>query len=643
MWLGENNLGEIGVCRPRLFDPINRLKPAGGKGIDIHQNRLSPGSHGTNFPFRSNLSYYMGMFTSVLIANRGEIAVRVIRACKELGITTVAVYSELDRDALHVRLADQAYALGGETAAESYLNTDRMIEIVQESGAEAVHPGYGFFSENADFARAISDLGVAFIGPPPAAIEVMGDKISARQAAEKVGVFGVPGTTDLITDPQQVLDFGAEHGWPVAIKAAYGGGGRGMKVVGGADEVEAAIESAQREALAYFGRDEIYMERYLSNPRHVEVQVLADTHGNTISLGTRDCSSQRRHQKLIEEAPAFGIDQKTLDDMCQAAIDVAVGCDYTNAGTVEFLFEDGAFYYLEMNTRLQVEHPVTELVTGVDLVEQQLRVAAGEPLTISQDDVTITGHAIEIRINAEDPAEGAFLPSPGPVTTLTPPDGFSTRFDTGYESGDEISQFYDNLVGKLIVWGKDRDTAIRRALRALDELQIEGVSTTIPADKVILESAEFHNNTHSTNWVENGLDLTGVVSVAGAPTSDTEEPLAKKNVPVEVNGRKYDVTLWVPETVGAPAAPTRARRAPASSSGGSAGGDGTIAAPMQGTIVGVHVEVGDTVSAGDAVVVLEAMKMENSINADIDGTVAEVAVAVGDSVGAGDLLVEIEA
>ena len=582
------------------------------------------------------------MFSKVLIANRGEIAVRVIRACKELGIETVAVYSELDRDSLHVRLADVAFALGGQTAAESYINLDRMLEVIAESGAEAVHPGYGFFSENAGFARAITDLGVTFIGPPTEAIEIMGDKISAREAAEKVGVFGVPGTTDLITGPQQVLDFGAENGWPVAIKAAYGGGGRGMKVVEGADAVEAAIESAQREALAYFGRDEIYMERYLSNPRHVEVQVLADTHGNTLSLGTRDCSSQRRHQKLIEEAPATGIDPEILDAMGQAAIDVAVGCNYTNAGTVEFLYEDGSFYYLEMNTRLQVEHPVTELVTGVDLVEQQLRVAAGEELSFGQDDVTITGHAIEIRINAEDPAEGAFLPSPGPISQLTVPDGFGTRFDTGYETGDEISQFYDNLVGKLCVWGKDRPTAIARTLRALNELTVEGVATTIPADIAILEAEEFQGNTHSTNWVENGLDLTGVRSSPGKPGETDDGPLVKKNVPVEVNGRKYDVTLWVPESVGATAPTPRRRSAAGSSAGSSGGGSGAIEAPMQGTIVGVKVEVGDTVAVGDAVVVLEAMKMENAINADIDGTVSEIKVAEGDSVGAGDLLVKIE-
>ncbi len=585
------------------------------------------------------------MLKNVLVANRGEIAVRVIRACKELGITTTAVYSELDRDSLHVRLADQAFALGGQTAAESYLNTERMLEIIAESGADGVHPGYGFFSENADFARAITDMGVTFIGPPPEAIEVMGDKISAREAAEKVGVYGVPGTTELITDPAQVLAFGDDKGWPVAIKAAYGGGGRGMKVVAGPDEVEDAIESAQREALAYFGRDEIYMERYLSAPRHVEVQVLADTHGNVVSLGTRDCSAQRRHQKLIEEAPAPGIDQAILDDMSEAAKKVAVGCDYTNAGTVEFLYEDGSFYYLEMNTRLQVEHPVSELVTGIDLVEQQLRVAAGEELSFTQDDIEIRGHAIEIRINAEDPAEGAFLPSPGPITTLAAPDGFGTRFDTGYNSGDEISQFYDNLVGKLCVWGHDRPTAIRRALRALDELVIEGVATTIPADIAILESNEFQENTHSTNWVENGLDLTGIRYQGTTPSSgDDDEDLIERTMPVEVNGRRFDVKLWVPETSAAQSPKKKKKRSAGGSAGGSSGGgNGVIEAPMQGTIVDVQAAVGDTVSAGDTIVVLEAMKMENAITADIDGTIGEISVAQGDSVGSGDLLARITA
>ena len=460
------------------------------------------------------------VFSKVLIANRGEIAVRVIRACRELGVASVAVYSELDRDALHVRLADEAYALGGKTAAESYLDTDAILDAVDKSGADAVHPGYGFFSENADFARSITDRGVTFIGPPPEAIEVMGDKISARDAAERVDVHGVPGSTAILTDPAEVVAFGDRHGWPVAIKAAYGGGGRGMKVVTSADEAGDRLASAQREALAYFGRDECYMERYLTTPRHVEVQVLADTHGNCVYLGTRDCSAQRRHQKLIEEAPAAGIPDDIIERMGAAAVAVARGCDYVNAGTVEFLYEDGDFHYLEMNTRLQVEHPATELITGIDLVEQQLRIACGEPLPFTQDDIEIRGHAIEVRINAEDPAGGAFLPSPGPITALTSPDGFGTRWDTGYQAGDEISQFYDNLIGKLIVWGKDRDTAIDRALRALGELDIEGIATTIPADIAILEHPDFRANEHSTKWVEESLDLSDVHTAPAAGRAD---------------------------------------------------------------------------------------------------------------------------
>ncbi|MDE0236042.1 MAG: acetyl-CoA carboxylase biotin carboxylase subunit [bacterium] len=586
------------------------------------------------------------MLSKVLVANRGEIAVRVIRACRELGIATVAVYSDLDRSALHVRMADEAHALGGQTAAESYLNTEAILDVIDRSGADAVHPGYGFFSENADFARAITARGVAFIGPNPEAIEVMGDKISARQAAERVGVSGVPGTTDLITDPEQVRAFGAEHGYPVAIKAAYGGGGRGMKVVANESAVEEAIESAQREALSYFGRDEIYMERYLEQPRHVEVQVLADSHGNCVYLGTRDCSAQRRHQKLIEEAPAAGIDPEVLAAMGEAAVKVAQGCDYVNAGTVEFLYEDGQFYYLEMNTRLQVEHPATELVTGIDLVEQQIKVASGEPLPFTQDEIEISGHAIEVRINAEDPAEGAFLPSPGPITGLRAPSGYGTRWDGGYEAGDEISQFYDNLVGKLICWGRDRPTAIARTLRALDELEVSGVATTIPADKAILAHPDFAALTHSTKWVEETLDLTGVKSAPASPSSDTE-PLMQRDIDVEVNGQRYSVKMWVPETASAPsAAPAsgsanRPKRAAASKSGGSAG-SGEVTVPMQGTIVKVMVAAGDTVEAGDPIVVLEAMKMENNVCAEKSGTIAEVRVSEGDSVGGGDVVAVIQ-
>ena len=582
------------------------------------------------------------MFSRVLIANRGEIAVRVIRACRELGVATVAVYSELDRDALHTRLADEAFALGGQTAAESYLNTDAILDAIERSSADAVHPGYGFFSENADFARAITERGVTFIGPPPEAIEVMGDKISARQAAEAVGVHGVPGTTDFITDPDQVRAFGAEHGYPIAIKAAYGGGGRGMKVVADEAAIEEAIESAQRESLAYFGRDEIYMERYLTAPRHIEIQVLADNHGNAVYLAERDCSAQRRHQKLIEEAPAPGLPDDVRVAMGEAAVKVALGCGYTNAGTVEFLYEDGAFHYLEMNTRLQVEHPVTELVTGLDLVEQQLLVASGEPLAFGQDDVEIRGHAIEVRINAEDPAGGAFLPSPGRIETLRTPDGFGIRFDGGYEAGDEVSQYYDNLVGKLIAWGSDRDTAIRRTLRALADFEITGVATTIPADIAILEHDDFRNVAHSTKWVEETLDLSEVRADKGDGGVELDEPTVRRDISVEVDGKRCAVSMWVPERSAAPAAGAPRRRAGASSSGGGGSGSGQVTVPMQGTIVKVLVEVGDTVEAGDAVCVLEAMKMENNVAAEKAGTVTEVRVAPGDSVGGGDVVAVIE-
>ena len=583
------------------------------------------------------------MFSKVLIANRGEIAVRIIRACHEQGVATVAVYSDVDRNALHVRLADEAYALGGQTAAESYLNTDTILSIIERSGADAVHPGYGFFSENADFARAITERGVTFIGPPPEAIEVMGDKISARLAAERVDVASVPGTTDFITDPSEVLAFGAEHGWPVAVKAAYGGGGRGMKVVADADGAADAVESARRESLAYFGRDELYMERYLSAPRHIEVQVLADSHGNAVYLGGRDCSAQRRHQKLIEEAPAPGLSDEVRAAMGEAAVKVARGCDYTNAGTVEFLYEDGGFWYLEMNTRLQVEHPVTELVTGLDLVEQQLRIAAGEPLAFTQDDVEIRGHAIEVRINAEDPAGGAFLPSPGRITTLKAPDGFGVRFDTGFEAGDEVSQFYDNLIGKLIVWGADRDTAIRRMLRALDELDVRGVATTAPADVAILKHPDFVAATHSTKWVEETLDLSGVGSAKGDDDVDAPPGSVRRDTTVEVDGRRIEVSMWVPDPAEVGTLGGRPRRASAGPNASGGVGNGQVAVPMQGTIVKVLAAVGDAVEAGDTVCVLEAMKMENNVAADIAGTVTEVKVAVGDSVGSGDIVVVIEA
>ena len=578
-----------------------------------------------------------------MIANRGEIAVRVIRACRELGITSVAVYSELDRNALHVRLADEAYALGGETAADSYLNTSAILDAIEKSGAEAVHPGYGFYSENADFARAITERGVTFIGPPPEAIEVMGDKISARLAAEKVGVRGVPGTTEIIQHPDEVRSFADEHGYPVAIKAAYGGGGRGMKVVASAEEVDAALESAQREAESFFGRSECYMERYLTWPRHIEMQIIADQHGNTVWLGERDCSAQRRHQKLVEESPAPNFPDEVRQAMGAAAVAVAEGCDYTNAGTVEFLFQDGEFFYLEMNTRLQVEHPVSELVSGIDLVREQIRVASGEELSFGQEDIEQDGHAIEVRINAEDPAGGRFLPSPGTVNELKVPHGFGIRWDGGYEAGDTVSQFYDNLVGKLIVWGSDRATAISRMRSALVELEVGGIATTAAAHSAILASPDFQAGEHSTKWVEESLDLSDVVGKAGGTDQQTEEDelRVRKDVVLEVNGKRFEVAAWVPEVAGsAVKAASKPRRA--ASSSGNAAGSGQVAVPMQGTIVKVLVEVGQEVAEGDAVVVLEAMKMENNINADKAGSVVEVKVSPGDTVGAGDIVIVIE-
>ena len=583
------------------------------------------------------------MLQKVLIANRGEIAVRVIRTCREMGITTVAVYSELDRNALHVRLADEAYALGGQTAAESYLNTDAILDVIERSGADAVHPGYGFFSENTDFARAITSLGVTFIGPPPEAIEVMGDKISSRLAAEAAGVVGVPGRSQTLKGAKEVIDFGDEFGWPVAIKAAYGGGGRGMKVVNAPDEAEAALESAQREALSYFGRSECYVERYLSWPRHIEMQVLADSFGTTLWLGERDCSAQRRHQKLIEESPAPNFPDEIRRAMGEAAVKVSEACGYVNAGTVEFLYQDGEFFFLEMNTRLQVEHPVTELVTGLDLVEWQLRIAAGEPLTFSQDDIAHNGHAIEVRINAEDPANGKFIPTPGTITRFDQLSGPGVRLDAGYVGGDVISQYYDNLIAKLIVWAPDRERARRRMLRAIEETTIEGVATTLGADVIILSDEAFVHGTHSTKWVETDLDFSSIPNNAASVVS-IGEGRVRKDVTAEVNGRRVTVALWVPEDEDLPARPQSTALKPRRQhhSGVLGSGSGKVTVPMQGTIVKVNVTVGQTVEAGDTVVILEAMKMENSVNAEKTGVVKSVNVTTGASVSAGDVVVEIE-
>jgi acetyl-CoA/propionyl-CoA carboxylase biotin carboxyl carrier protein len=601
------------------------------------------------------------VLSKILIANRGEIAVRVIRACRELGITSVAVYSDLDRDSLHVRLADEAYALSGQTAAESYLDTEKILDVIERCGADAVHPGYGFFSENTDFARAITARGVTFIGPPPEAIEIMGDKVSSRIAAQEAGVAGVPGTTEFLTSPGQVVAFGEQHGWPVAIKAAYGGGGRGMRVVPSADKAAEALESAQSEALKGFGRAECYVERYLTWPRHVEMQVFADTLGNVVWVGERDCSPQRRHQKLIEESPAPLFADDIRQAMGEAAVKVTKACGYVNAGTVEFLFQDGEFYFLEMNTRLQVEHPVTELVTGLDLVAEQIRVASGEPLSFTQEEIERRGHAIEVRINAEDPAAGRFLPAPGTIATLRVPQGIGVRWDGGYEAGDTVSQFYDNLIGKLIVWGQNRDVAIARTIRALDEFEVTGIATTIPADLAILRHPDFVAGQHSTKWVEDRLDLSSTAAGAagaagpvrsssanGAGDGEDSEPKVRRDVDVEVNGRRYAVSVWIPESQVLAAAAgaaggkvaTKRRRSGAAASAGAASGDVTV--PMQGTIVKVLVAAGDSVDVGQTVCVLEAMKMENNITAEKAGTIKELKVAAGQSVGSGDVVATIE-
>ncbi len=582
------------------------------------------------------------MLKKILIANRGEIAVRVIRTAREMGIATVAVYSELDRNALHVRLADEAFALGGQSAAESYLKTDAIIDAIKRSGADAVHPGYGFFSENADFAKTITDMGVAFIGPPPAAIVEMGDKVSSRKAALRGGAPIVPGTTEFLKSAGEISNFAKSHGYPVAIKAAFGGGGRGMKVVHDEKSVQEAMESAQRESKAFFGRDEIYVEKYLSWPRHIEIQLIGDTHGNVVWVSSRDCSAQRRHQKLIEEAPAPALPDGVEDAMGAAAVKAAKAVGYFNAGTVEFIYQDEEFFFLEMNTRLQVEHPVTELITGIDLVEWQIRVAAGEKLPMNQKQVLAArrGHAIEVRINAENPTGGKFLPSPGTITKLTTPDGFGVRFDGGYESGDTVSQYYDNLVGKLIVWGKDRESAIARTIRALEETQIEGLHTTIEADLAILRHPDFAATKHSTKWVEEKLDLSKIISTTGE-TQANNDGLVEKSTVVEVNGKRFNVKVWVPPTggVGQPAPKTRSASRGATQSPTSSG---TIIAPMQGTVIKILVTQGQSVAQGDAVLVLEAMKMENQIQTDKAGTVTKINCKAGDTVGSGDVLLVIE-
>jgi acetyl-CoA/propionyl-CoA carboxylase, biotin carboxylase, biotin carboxyl carrier protein len=556
---------------------------------------------------------------------------------------------------MHVRTADEAYFLGGPRPAESYLSVEKLVDALARSGADAVHPGYGFLAENADFARAVRGAGAVWIGPPPEAIEVMGDKISSRLAALKAEVAPVPGTEQPLEGPDEVVAFGATYGWPVAIKAAFGGGGRGMRVVAAAAEAPEALASAQRESESAFGRPECYVEKYLPWPRHVEVQVLADTHGGVVHLGTRDCSVQRRHQKLIEEAPAPDLAPGVARAMGEAAVKVARACGYVNAGTVEFIYQDGVFYFLEMNTRLQVEHPVTEMVSGLDLVRLQLLVAGGAALPFSQDEVSLRGHAIEARVNAEDPSMGRFVPTPGLLSRLRWSGGPWVRTDAGYEAGDSVSQYYDNLVAKVVAWGPDRDSARSNLLRALSEVEVDGVPTTIPAQMAVLSHDDFISVSHSTTWLSERLDLSRVPPappMGPSAPSDQALPDQRRDIEVQVDGRRYEVSVWLPSGSDGGTAGTEAPRrrrprrqddgAPGGGRPGSAaGGRAEVSVPMQGTVVNVLVQAGDSVQAGQAVCVLEAMKMENNVVTEVAGTVLEVRAEAGSAVSRGDVVVVI--
>ena len=582
----------------------------------------------------------MRKMESVLIANRGEIAVRVIRAAREEGLRTIAVYSELDRDAVHVQLADEAWNIGTAPAAESYLNIDSILRVAEESRADAIHPGYGFLAENAGFAQRVMDAGIIWVGPPPAAISLMGDKISSRRAVEAAGVAGVPGTLDPLATVDDVRAAAEEFGYPIAVKAAHGGGGKGLRVVRDDAGLEDAFEAARREADAYFANPEVYVERYLDSPRHIEAQIIVDRHGNGVFLGERDCSLQRRHQKLIEETPSPVIDDRQRAALGEAALKVAGAAGYENAGTVEFLLDTtGEFYFLEMNTRLQVEHTITEMVTGIDLAREQLRVARGEPLSF--DTVEPRGHAIEFRVNAEDPARD-FLPNPGDIVDYVEPGGLGVRVDSGVRAGSAISQYYDNLIAKLVVWGRDRTEAIERSRRALSEFQITGVATTIPFHCFALTHPDFVESRHHTRSVEEAMDLSHVEQPA-APLLPEEEELAQRRMTVEVGGRRYSVRLWAPEVPGAPGAggarPGTRRRPPKLTAAPSqSSGEGVVTAPMQGTIIKVHRRAGEAVSTGDPLFVLEAMKMENEIRSPSSGEIVDLRAEPGDKVSSGQVL-----
>jgi acetyl-CoA/propionyl-CoA carboxylase biotin carboxyl carrier protein len=589
------------------------------------------------------------MFSKILIANRGEIAVRIIRACEELGIATVAVYSELDRDALHVKRADESYLLGPGPASESYLNVEKLLEAIERSGAEAVHPGYGFLAENAAFAATLEKKGITFIGPPASAIDAMGSKTKARELMAAAGVPIVPGTTepvDTVEDARKIID--KTIGFPVAVKAAGGGGGKGFRVALSEDDLQDAFEGAAREGEKFFSDATVYLERYLPDPRHVEVQVMADKHGNVIHLGERDCSLQRRHQKLIEEAPAPAVDPTLRAKIGKIATDAAAAVSYSGAGTIEGLLQDGEYYFLEMNTRVQVEHCVTEMVTGVDIVKEGIRVAAGLPLSITQDDVQLRGHAIECRINAEDASKN-FAPAPGHIGDYREPTGPGVRVDSGVGPGSEISPMYDPMVAKLIVWDVDREQATARMVRALREYEITELKTLLPFHQAILQTPQWANAETCRDLIEDKAWLKELAFPKAEKRAEGEPETVEHDYTVEVSGKRFDVkVIGAPlaggvvaaagPASGAASAPKRTARA--ASSGG--GGADALEAPLQGTVFKVVVEQGATVAEGDLICVIEAMKMENEITAHKAGTVAELNVTVGASVGAGDTLAVIK-
>jgi acetyl-CoA/propionyl-CoA carboxylase biotin carboxyl carrier protein len=582
------------------------------------------------------------MFDKVLVANRSEIAVRIFRSLRDLGIGSVAVYSDVDRSALHPGYADEAYALGGATSAESYLVVEKLLAAAAATGAGAVHPGYGFLAENAGFARAVEDAGLVWIGPPPAAIELMGSKTRARQAMQAAGVPIIPGTTDPVASAEEVVALGEELGYPLLIKAAAGGGGKGMKTVYSADEAAQAFASAAREGRAYFADASVYVERYLEDPRHVEVQVLADSFGNVIHLGERDCTIQRRHQKLVEETPSPAVSAELRDRIGGIAVDAARAAGYRSAGTIEgLLAPDGSYYFMEMNTRIQVEHTVTELVAGIDLVRAQIRIALGEPLELTQEDVRLRGHAIECRINAEDPSAG-FLPSPGTITVYREPSGPSVRVDSGVAEGSVVSPLYDPMVAKLIVHGADRDDAIGKMLRALGEYRIGGVKTLIGFHKALLTHPCFragetcHGVVESLELAARADELGGEPVASGA--ANGSGPTVERVTWAEVDGRRVEVKVHLPE----PGYRELGRRRRERAARGAGAGSGVIVSPMQGTVLDVKVAAGDTVEAGQVICVIEAMKMENEVTAVVAGTIIDLAVVSLQPISVGDPIVTIE-